>query len=196
MLTLTSERVTPAHAWPAGVKLGGLALFTLGLFATQGALAAGLGLALPLAAALALGLVRDWLRLFRPLLWIGAVILAWHALTGSALEGLAATLRLFAAFGAANLVTMTTRLAEMQAVFLRLARPLAPLIPPARIALAMALVIRFIPVLSLRAAQLSAAWRARSARRIGWPLIFAITLAALDDAEHVAEALRARGGAG
>lgn len=195
MLTLTSSRETFLHDWPAGVKLAGLAVFSLGLFALPGAWAAA-GLVLPIALALGLGLLSEWLRLFRPLAWMGAVILLWHGVTGTALEGLYVVLRMVAAFGAANLVTMTTRLSDMQAVFLWLARPLSPLVPPARLALAMALMIRFVPVLSLRAEQVTAAWRARSARRIGWPLVFAITLAALDDAEHVAEALRARGGAG
>jgi biotin transport system permease protein len=45
-----------------------------------------------------------------------------------------------------------------------------------------------------RMAALNDAWRARSARRAGWRLAFPATLAALDDAERVAEALRARGG--
>lgn len=193
MLTLTSSRHTALHDRSAGGKLAGLAVFSVALFALPGLWSLA-GLGLPLAATLALGLFPEWLRLFQPLVWMGLVILAWHGLTGTALEGLAAVLRMFAAFGAANLVTMTTRLTDMQAVFLWLARPLAPVIPPARLALAMALVIRFVPVLALRADQLSQAWRARSRRRIGWPLIFAVTLAALDDAEHVAEALRARGG--
>ncbi|NBZ86973.1 energy-coupling factor transporter transmembrane component T [Stagnihabitans tardus] len=196
MLTLTSSRQTWAHDWPAGVKLGLLVLFTLILFALPGVTLTALGLALPLALATALGLVGDWLRLLRPLLWVGAVILAWHGFRGTPEPGVIAVLRMVAALGAANLVTMTTRLSDMQAVFLWLARPLSPLVPPARLALAMALMIRFLPVLSLRAEQLSQAWAARSRRRIGWALVFAVTLAALDDAEHVAEALRARGGVG
>jgi len=35
---------------------------------------------------------------------------------------------------------------------------------------------------------------ARSRRRPGWQLVLPLSLAALDDADHVAEALRARGG--
>lgn len=194
MLTLTSERETVLHGWPAGVKLGFLAVFTTGLFLLPGIVPAAIGLALVAGLCLGLGLAPEALRLLRPLVWIAGVILAWHALTGTAAEGIAAVLRLFAAFGAANLVTMTTRLEAMQAVFLWLFRPLSPLVPPERLALAMALVIRFVPVLSLRAEQLSTAWAARSARRLSWALVFAVTLAALDDAEHVAEALRARGG--
>ena len=194
MLTLTSSRHTVLHDWHAGVKLGLLAGFTLGLFLLPGSVLALVGLGLPLAVALALGLLRDWLRLFRPLYLIAAVILLWHGATGTFPDGLVAVCRMFGAFGAANLVTMTTRLSDMQVVFLWLARPLSPVLPPARLALAMALMIRFVPVLSLRSEQLGQAWAARSRRRIGWPLVFAITLAALDDAEHVAEALRARGG--
>src|SRR3990167_6591155 len=57
-----------------------------------------------------------------------------------------------------------------------------------------AVVIRFIPVMQDRAEQISQSWRARSARRAGWRVLMPATLAALDDAEHVAEALRARGG--
>jgi biotin transport system permease protein len=38
--------------------------------------------------------------------------------------------------------------------------------------------------------------RARSPRRPGWRLVVPAALAALDDADHAAEALRARGGLG
>lgn len=195
MLTLTSERQTPLHRLPAGLKLAALAALTLALFALPGPWAA-LGPLGPAGVALVLGLLPALLRQLRALLPVCAIILAWHALTGTAAEGAFVTFRLVAAFAAANLVTLTTRLSDMQGVFLWLARPFSALVAPERLALAMALVIRFLPVLSLRAGQLGAAWSARSARRIGWPLVFAITLAALDDAEHVADALRARGGVG
>jgi biotin transport system permease protein len=59
---------------------------------------------------------------------------------------------------------------------------------------AIPLVIRFSPVLIAKAGQLVEAWRARSRRRPGWQLVLPLSLAALDDADHVAEALRARGG--
>jgi biotin transport system permease protein len=195
MLTLTSERETPLHHLPAGGKLGALAVFGLGVFLLP-IWGAGLGLLGLGVLAGGIGLWHEWRRLFRPLFWMGAVILLWHGVTGTLAEGATVVLRMGTAFGAANLVTLTTRLTDLQAVFLWLARPLAPILPPGHLALAMALVIRFVPVLALRAGQLSEAWAARSRRRLGWPLIFAITLAALDDAEHVAEALRARGGLG
>ena len=82
------------------------------------------------------------------------------------------------------------------AVVERLARPLRRLCPPAALALAVALVIRFVPVLSERAANCAGLACAVCPGGRGGALIVPVTLAALDDAEHAAEALRARGGVG
>ena len=173
MLALTSPIQTPLHRLPSGPKLATLA-----------------------ALAFALKIGPAWARLLW-LLWpLAAILLTWHALTGTPWDGLLATTRMLAAVGAANLVTMTTRLSDMQATFLRLARPLSPLLPPQRLALAFALVLRFVPVMLLRWDTLATAFRARSSRRPGWRLIAPAALSALDDAERVAEALRARGGVG
>ena len=80
-------------------------------------------------------------------------------------------------------------------LMLRLLAPLRHLgIRTAPIGFAMALVIRFTPVLFAKAGTLIDAWRARSPRRPGWQVVMPIALLAIDDAEHVAEALRARGG--
>ncbi len=62
------------------------------------------------------------------------------------------------------------------------------------IELAAAMVIRFTPVLAQKGAALTLAWRARARRRAGWRVIVPFLVLALDDADHVAEALRARGG--
>ncbi|MEY4698506.1 MAG: hypothetical protein RIT14_2934 [Pseudomonadota bacterium] len=198
MLTLTSPVETPMHRLPAGVKLAALCLFTVLLFAlsTPAALAvAGLvvaGLHLPGGWPFA----RAGLRLLRPLWPFVVIVAVWHGITGDPRGGAVVILRLAAAVAAANLVTMTTRLSDMIAVIERLAAPLTPVLPPRVLALAIALVIRFVPVLAQRASQITEAWRARSPRRPGRHLLVPVTLAALDDAEHVAEALRARGGAG
>ncbi|MEY4983844.1 MAG: hypothetical protein RIR62_2110 [Pseudomonadota bacterium] len=198
MLTLTSPVETWMHRPKAGVKLALLCGVTLVLFRLDGAAAQGLALGLvALLAATGGGrFLLGWLRLLRALWPFALVIALWHGWTGDIAGGAAILLRLVAAVGAANLVTMTTRLSDMIAVMERLARPLAPLLPPRRLALAIALVIRFIPVLSERVAVIRDAWAARSPRRAGWRILLPATLAALDEADHVAEALRARGGAG
>jgi biotin transport system permease protein len=64
------------------------------------------------------------------------------------------------------------------------------------LALAFALVIRFIPVMLDHLTRITDAWSARSPRRPRWRVLVPATLAALDDADRAAEALRARGGAG
>lgn len=198
MLTLTSPVETWAHRRPAGVKLAGLALATTGLFALSAPGVLALTLMAVVALYLSAGLVfaRTGLTLLRPL-WPFVVIVGfWHLWTDEIAGGVAILLRMVTAVALANFVTMTTRLSDMLAVFERLARPLAPILPPRRLALAFALVIRFIPVMLDRMALIGMSWRARSPRRPRWRVLVPATLAALDDADRVAEALRARGGAG
>ena len=196
MLTLTSPVETPLHRLPAGVKLAALAVFTLVLFRTTSPLA------LAVALARVVGLHLPWgrrfslnaLRMLRPLWPFVLVVALWHLWTQDLRGGAVILLRMVTAVAAANLVTMTTRLSDMLAVFETLARPLSPILPPRRLALAFALVIRFIPTLSERVALLAQAFRARSPHRPGWRLVVPATLAALDSADQAAEALRARGG--
>ena len=57
-----------------------------------------------------------------------------------------------------------------------------------------ALVATVPEVLTDKAQMLMESWRARSRRRVGWRIILPFATLAIDDAERVAEALRARGG--
>jgi biotin transport system permease protein len=198
MLTLTSPVETWAHRLPAGGKLAALAVATTGLFAL------GSPFVLAVAAVATAGLYASggprfaWhgLRQLWPLWPFVVIVGLWHLWTLDVQDGVAILLRMITAVALANFVTMTTRLSDMLSVFERLARPLAPVLPPRRLALAFALVIRFIPVMLERAALIGDSWRARSPVRARWRVLVPVTLAALDDADRVAEALRARGGAG
>lgn len=199
MLTLTSPVEIWAHRLPAGLKLGALALPTTGLFALTSliALAGALGLVagVYLTGGRAFALVG--LRLLRPLLPFVVIVALWHLWTADIAGGAVVLARMVAAVALANFVTMTTRLSDMIAFFQWLARPLQVFgLSPRRLALAFALVIRFIPVMLDRLTQITEGWRARSPRRPRWRVLVPATLAALDDAERAAEALRARGGAG
>jgi len=137
------------------------------------------------------------LRLLRPLWPFVLIVGVWHLWTAELGEGAVILLRLVIVVMLANLVTMTTRLSEMIGVIERLTAPLGRIgLSPRLLALAVALVIRFIPVLAERVGQIRDAIRARSPRSPGWRLVVPATLAALDDADHAAEALRARGGLG
>ena len=199
MLTLTSPVETPLHRLSAGVKLAALCLFTVALFRLSSPLpllAVTCALAL-LHLALHRNLGAAAVRQLRPLWPFLLVIALWHGFTGDLAGGTVIALRLITAVAAANLVTMTTRLSDMLAVLDRLTAPLARIGLPARhLSLAIALAIRFIPVLAERIDVIRAAWSARSPRAPGWRILVPAALAALDEADHVAEALRARGGAG
>jgi biotin transport system permease protein len=195
MLTLTYPSKTWAHGLPAGAKLAFLACATMGLFALQSSAA------LALAALAVMGLigsggaafVRAAIRPLRMLWPFVAIVGLWHLWLRDPI-GLAIILRMITAVALANFVTMTTRLADMIGVIEWLLVPFARLIAPSRAALAIALTIRFIPVMLLRADELAQAWRARSPKPPRWRLMPALALSALDDAARVAEALRARGG--
>lgn len=197
MISLTSPVETPAHRWPAGAKLALLCAATIVLFAVEGAVAHGLFFlamlalyALPGAIFRSLGLRRLWV------LWpFVGLIAVWHLAIWEPVAGAVICLRMVTAVGLANLVTMTTRLEDMMRVVRWLAAPLVKVgIRPERIAMAMGLVVRFTPVLGAKGALLHQAWRARSAKRVGWRIVLPLAVLAIDDAEHVAEALRARGG--
>ena len=197
MISLTSPVETRAHGWPAGLKLGALCLATLLLFGVEEPVwqilfCAGMLLlyALPGRAFLRAGLGRLWM------LWpFVGLILLWHVLTDDAEAGLVIALRMVTAVGLANLVTMTTKLSDMMGVVHWLAAPLRRFgLRTRSLELAVALVVRFTPVLAAKGQMLSLAWRARSRRRAGWRVVMPFTVLAIDDAEHVAEALRARGG--
>lgn len=197
MLTLTYSPEIWAHRMPAWVKLLALCLFTLLLFALRTPVAI-LPAVVVIAGVLGSGGRRFAMtsaRMLRPLWPFVLVVGLWHLWLDAVPEGLVILLRMLTAVAAANFVTMTTRLSDMIAVVQNLARPLRPLgVNPRALGLAVALVIRFIPTMLARATQIAEAWRARSPRRVGWRVLLPTTLAALDDAEQVAEALRARGG--
>jgi len=197
MLSLNSEPRSFWHALPAGPKL--LALL----------LATGLAMWLPNAAAAAMAFLgvmglyalagwaflRQGLLALRPVLFVAALILAWHGWALSWEQGGLVVARMLALIALANLVSMTTALADLLD---RVERALAWLrVAPLwrqRLALSVGLVVRFTPVLILKGQQLQRAWQARSHRRPGWRLMLPFVLGALDDAETVSEALRARTG--
>lgn len=198
MLTLTSPVETWGHRLPAGPKLAALALATTGLFLVDAPLVLTAAFAMTAMLYLSGGLAfaTAGVQQLWPLWPFVMIVGLWHLWTGDVEGGVAILLRMVTAVALANFVTMTTRLSDMLSVFERLSRPLAPILPPRRLGLAFALVIRFIPVMLDRMRLIRQSWSARSSRPPRWRVMVPATLAALEDADRVAEALRARGGAG
>ena len=197
MLSLALPYRTWAHRLPAAVKFALLTVAMVGLM--QLGSVWGQALAVLAVAGLTASLGRkalvQSLVTLRPLVWIVAVILIWDTLQGDFRLGVLFGLRVLAMVGLANAVTLTTPLPEIVALIERLAQPLARLgISPRVPAISVALVIRFVPVLRARYDTLTEAWKARSARKPRTKLLAPLTFSLLDDAEHMADALRARGG--
>ena len=131
----------------------------------------------------------------RPIVVFAAIILLFHVLTSDFTAGLSIIFRMLTLVALANLVTMTTKLNEMISVVEFCLIPMAKLGINTRVfGVATAMVIRFTPVLINKASALRESWRARSAKRAGWRIVMPLFLTAVDDADRVAEALKARGG--
>lgn len=197
MIALTSQTETIYHRIPAGLKLGLLCLFTLFLF-TSDVFAIRLA-AFALVAVLYLSGGRvfavEGLKHLKPIFFFVLIIVVWHVLTATFSDGARIVLLLLAAVGMANLVTMTTRLDDMLTVLRWLLTPLRKMgVKTRALEIAIAMVIRFTPVLAQKGATLVEGWRSRSPRRPGWRILVPLVLLAIDDAEHVSEALKARGG--
>ncbi|OUD08288.1 hypothetical protein BVC71_14035 [Marivivens niveibacter] len=197
MLALTSDIPTPLHKWSAGLKLALMSGAIVTLFWLKSPIY------LALAAVLTSGLylsfsvyfARIGLSMMRPLRFLLAFILIWHVVTGDAQTGIAIVLRLSTAVALANLVTLTTRLDDLIDVTYRMMSPLSFLgVSPKPLALAIALVVRFVPVLLTRANQMQLAFKARSTKFPTFYIILPLIMSVLDDADHVATALRAKGG--
>ena len=197
MISLTSPVETKAHHWNAGLKLGALCLSTLVLFSIDSLVIKSAFLAfvitlyaLPGPIFMRYGLLK--LRILWPFILI---VFLWHLWIQELLQGVAIIIRMICAVALANLVTMTTKLSDMIDVVHFLTQPLQRFgLNPRVLELSIALVIRMTPVLLNKGENLGMAWKARSTRRSSWKIILPFTLIALDDADQVAEALRARGG--
>lgn len=197
MLSLTSENRTFYHSIPAGLKLLILLVASVLLFIFPDAkiqfVTFGIAVFLFIIGGFSFFLqgLKHLIRIWPVVLCIGL----WHLWSQDYETGAALILRLATVIALANLVTMTTPLTEMISVLHWLTSPLRRLgmsTRPGEIAVAM--VIRFIPVLSEKSDAIRESWCARSARRAGWQIVTPIALVAIDDAEQVSEALRARGG--
>ena len=183
------------HRVPAGFKLAGLALFSLlllpvddwrilaGVLAIVLAVYAGFGRA---------GLAR--LALLRPLIPLLVIVGGVQAFSSGWHAGAVISLRLLAMLLLADLVSMTTTMSALMDVLAPVFNLLRPLgVNPRKMALAVALVLRFVPVLLTRWRAREEAWKARSHRRVPIRLVAVFLADILQLADRVAESLDARG---
>lgn len=184
---------SPVHRMGAGLKLAVLAIGSTMLFVAGGWVGATAGMLAAVAAyALAgLGPRMIW-RQFRGLLPILILIGLSHVLLGDWRSAPVPLLRLTAVVLAANLVTLTTRSMDITAAIERGLSPFARIVPPGKVALAISLTLRFIPVLSAIKDEIREAQRARGLERSLLALAVPLIVRSLRMTDEVAEAIEAR----
>ena len=123
------------------------------------------------------------------------VLALWHFYLDHLDKGITLIFRLISAFLIANLFLLTSKIHDIiltiqkYSFYLKIFR-----INPHAISITLGFFIRSIPILNQRAKNLMLAQSARSTKRSFWRISVPLALSILDDADHVSEALRARGG--
>ncbi|WP_138734876.1 energy-coupling factor transporter transmembrane component T family protein [Modestobacter excelsi] len=195
-LALYSPRLSPLHRTPAGVKLAALGALSVLLFAVPRLPVAPAALAVVVVLALGGARLtpRQLLAQLRPV-WLWLVgLLAFHLVVTDLASGSLAVLRLAALVLAAAVVTATSKVADLVAVIEWLCAPLRLVgVRPGRIGLAIAMTLRFIPLVAERGARIREAQAARGATRPMFLMLVPLLVQVLQLAHTTAEALDARG---
>jgi biotin transport system permease protein len=186
---------TAIHHLRPGVKIAAVFLGGTLVFVFPGWIA----LAILASAVLALYIVARIppalaLAQIRPALLILVAIFALHVIVDDWLFGIFVVMRFSVVILLAALVTLTTRVSGMVAALeigLGPARHIG--IDPSRVALAVAMAIRFIPVIAMQAAAIREAQAARGLHRSFVAILVPLVIRSLRMADSVAEALDARG---
>ena len=123
------------------------------------------------------------------------ILAVWHLYLDNLDNGVTLIFRLISAFLIANLFLLTSKIHDIilaiqkYSFYLKIFR-----INPHAVSITIGLFIRSIPILNQRAKNLMLAQSARSTKQSFWRISVPLALSILDDADHVSEALRARGG--
>ena len=186
---------SPLHRLPAALKLALLVAAGAGLVAVRDM--RGLGLAAALAALLVwstgVGAATLW-RQLRGLLWVLAAVAAFAAVFQGWQAAAAVLLRVAALVGLALAVTLSTRSSDLIAVCEQALRPLQRLglLDAGRVALALALTLRFVPEIWRHYQEIREAQAARGLVRHPLALIVPLVVRTLKRADQVAQAIDAR----
>lgn len=196
MISLYLAHQSWLHRWPAGIKLLCLAGISIGLYFVTWPWVMGMALlaTLGIYASLGKSALRQ-LKVLRPLLFLFAVMFLVQWWTVGLINGLVLVLRMSTLVLLANLITLTTRMDAMMAAVTPALHPLRWIgVSPERIGFAVALLIRFVPVLMATLHDLRESWRARGGGKALWRLAIPMTIQAIRLSDRVADALAARGG--
>ena len=123
------------------------------------------------------------------------ILAVWHLYLDNVDKGVTLIFRLISAFLIANLFLLTSKIHDIILAIQKYSLYLKIFgINPHAVSITIGLFIRSIPILNQRAKNLMLAQSARSTKRSFWRISVPLALSILDDADHVSDALRARGG--
>ena len=194
MLFLYIARRTWLHRTPPSAKLIGLAAASIAALACTAWQWLALGLVMACITYLSLGAdgQRRLLSL-RSLLPLVLGLGAFQWLVMDLHAALLSMLRMLLMIALADLVTVTTTMQQMLATLMPLIRPARRLgVDPWRLSLAVALVVRFVPVLLTQWLAQRDAWSARSPRKAGFTLLIPFLRETLRRTDTIAESIASR----
>ncbi len=195
MFAIHIQRNSPIHRLGAGLKLGalffaGAAIFLVSSLLVQALVLAGVALLYPLAHLS----LREMLATLRPVWLLVILITAAHLGLSGPLPAALTAMRILSLVLLAGLITLTTPFSAMIETLGRAAGFLRPLgVDPHRVGLAIALVIRFVPVLLNDYREIEAARAARGARASVFRSTGPLLIKTLQMARNLSEAIEARG---
>nr|WP_042185115.1 energy-coupling factor transporter transmembrane component T [Kibdelosporangium sp. MJ126-NF4]CEL16531.1 Transmembrane component BioN of energizing module of biotin ECF transporter [Kibdelosporangium sp. MJ126-NF4]CTQ90484.1 Transmembrane component BioN of energizing module of biotin ECF transporter [Kibdelosporangium sp. MJ126-NF4] len=186
---------SPLHRTPTGVKFAGMLVFATGVFLLRPPIWVGGACLLVLAGYVIARLpLRYSLRVFRSLALFTLPLFAVQWWLVSLDAAWLVCLRLVAAVGVANLFTATTRVDDVISAIERAATPLRRFgVRPDRLGLLAGLTVQAVSTLSLIAAQVREAAKARGADRSVIAFAVPFLVRTLRHADDLGEALAARG---
>ena len=194
MGSLYSEHLTWLHRVPAAVKLAFFAVLGPVLFLLDGPMTlGGCALACCLLFATLGSAARSARKLVISVVLAGLLIMAFHAWLGQAQLGTASALRLLSASLLGIALTLTTRSRDLLAVFEQLLSPLRHFgIRTERLALQLAMMLRFTEHFFVVWKRLDDAHRVRTGKAGGIKLLAPLTIKMLMSARRVADTLELR----
>ncbi len=186
---------TPLHRLPAWVKLLALMAAGAGLFLLRDPLwlAFTFGVSVAMVWSTGVAAAAVW-RQVRGLLWVLLAVALFTGWFQGAIEALAVVLRVAAMVGLALAVTLSTRTSDLIAVCERALRPLerTGLVDAEKVALALALALRFVPEIWRNFQEIREAQAARGLGANPVALIVPLIVLTLKRAQEVSEAIDAR----
>jgi len=186
---------SPLHRASAGAKVAGLLVVSLALFVVP-----SIGFALmsvPVAFAIYLSTGAPFRQLIAQLRGpaiLLCLVFVFHLLFGSIEDGVLAVARFATLILLASAVTLSTPISEMAELVEWLLRPLNPFgVNPEKVGLAIALAIRFVPLISEEFRHIREAQAARGLAANPLALIVPLVIRTLKSADELADAIEARG---